>query len=189
MSSPPKRAGPRASKTGSGSSKRASTTAEARGAAREQNKVSAGLLMCRPAANPSGWEFLLAHPGGPFFVRKDEGVWTIPKGLVAPGEDLFSAARREFEEETGFSPRSERYIALGHVVQAGGKQVHAWAFVSDCDPAALRSNTFTLAWPPRSGKQIEVPEIDRAAFFAPEIAARKILPAQRPLLERALAAL
>jgi predicted NUDIX family NTP pyrophosphohydrolase len=148
------------------------------------SKVSAGLLLCRRAS--AGWEFLLAHPGGPFFARKDEGAWSIPKGLVDPEEDLLAAAQREFREETGFDPHAERYVALGHVVQKGGKVVHAWAFEGDCDPAALRSNTFALEWPPRSGQRREVPEIDRAEFFGAAEAKRKLLAAQAELIERAL---
>lgn len=147
-------------------------------------KVSAGLLMYRRAS--TGWEFLLAHPGGPFFAHKDEGAWSIPKGLVDPEEELLAAAQREFREETGFDPRAERYLALGHVVQKGGKLVHAWAFEGDCDPAALRSNTFALEWPPRSGQTRDVPEVDRAEFFGAAEAKRKLLAAQAELIERAL---
>ena len=153
----------------------------------KSSKVSAGLLLCRRAQH--GWEFLLAHPGGPFFARKDEGAWSIPKGLVDPGEDLLAAAQREFREETGFDPGAPRYLPPGQVVQKGGKLVHAWAFEGDCDPAALRSNTFALEWPPRSGRTREVPEIDRVAFFDPEQARRKLLPAQAELIDRALSLL
>jgi predicted NUDIX family NTP pyrophosphohydrolase len=151
------------------------------------SKVSAGLLLCRRAGD--SWEFLLAHPGGPFFARKDEGAWSIPKGLVDPGEDLLAAAQREFREETGFDPSAPRYLALGHIVQKGGKLVHAWAFEGDCDPAALRSNTFALEWPPRSGRTREVPEVDRVEFFSAAPAMRKLLPAQAELIDRALALL
>jgi predicted NUDIX family NTP pyrophosphohydrolase len=148
-------------------------------------KLSAGLLMMR--RGPAGWEFLLVHPGGPFFARKDDGAWSIPKGLVDPGEDLLLAAQREFYEETGFSPSASDYAALGEVVQKGGKRVHAFAFEGDWDPGTLRSNTFTLEWPPRSGRTREFPEVDRAAFFLLAEARRKLLPAQLPFLERALA--
>lgn len=150
-------------------------------------KISAGLLMCR--RGPQGWELLLIHPGGPFYARKDEGVWSLPKGLVEPGEDLLCAARREFTEETGFAAEAEAFLPLGYIVQKAGKVVHAWAFEGDCDPSALRSGSFPLEWPPRSGRILEVPEADRAAFFSPEMARRKILPAQAPLIDRALEAL
>jgi predicted NUDIX family NTP pyrophosphohydrolase len=144
--------------------------------------------MCR-RSSASGWEFLLAHPGGPFFARKDEGAWSIPKGLPEGAEDLLEAARREFEEETGFSAQSARYLSLGHVVQAGGKLVHAWAFEGDCDPAQLKSNTFSMMWPPRSGVMREVPEIDRVGFFEPATARAKLNPAQAAFIDRALAVL
>lgn len=151
------------------------------------SKISAGLLMYRRCE--AGWEFLLAHPGGPFFARKDDGAWSIPKGLVDPGEDLLSAARREFVEETSFSAAGERYLALGHIVQAGRKVVHAWAFEGDCEPTQLRSNTFSLEWPPRSGVHREVPEIDRVAFFGPDLARAKLNPAQAAFIDRALSLL
>jgi predicted NUDIX family NTP pyrophosphohydrolase len=134
-------------------------------------------------------QFLLAHPGGPFFKNKDEGVWTIPKGLPEPGEALLDAARREFHEETGFVVPDVEFLPLGHVVQKGGKHVHAWAFEGTCDPERLVSNTCFVEWPPRSGKQLEIPEIDRVQFFSLHEAHSKIKDAQRPLLERALAAL
>lgn len=148
--------------------------------------VSAGLLMVRRRG--SGLEFLLVHPGGPYTRNKDDGVWTIPKGLVEPGEELFAAARREFEEETGVPVRASSFVSLGHVRQRAGKIVHAWAFEGDCDPAQVRSNTFEMEWPPRSGRRRAFPEIDRAAFFDPDTARRKILPAQAPFIDRALAA-
>jgi predicted NUDIX family NTP pyrophosphohydrolase len=133
----------------------------------------------------SGLQVLLAHPGGPFFARKDEGVWTIPKGVVEPGEDdLLKRARIEFEEEIGIKPVGEA-IPLGSVQQKGGKIVHAWAvegdLLADFEP---KSNTFDLEWPPRSGKIQSFPEIDRAAFFSLEEAARKINPAQKAFLDR-----
>jgi predicted NUDIX family NTP pyrophosphohydrolase len=147
--------------------------------------VSAGLLMCRLC--DGRLELLLAHPGGPFFARKDEGAWTIPKGLVDPGEDPLAAARRELAEETGIvAPEDDAaFVSLGHIVQKAGKRVHAWAFLGDCDPAALTSNTFEIEWPPRSGRRASFPEIDRIAFFAMDDAARKVMPAQLPLLRRA----
>jgi len=146
-------------------------------------KISAGLLMFRNTA--SGLQVLLAHPGGPFFARKDDSVWTIPKGVVEPGEnDLLKRARIEFEEELGIKPVGEA-IALGSVRQKGGKIVHAWAVESDL-PADFeaKSNTFDLEWPPRSGKIQAFPEVDRAQFFSVEEAARKINPAQKEFLDR-----
>jgi len=128
-------------------------------------------------------EVLLAHPGGPFWAKKDEGAWSIPKGEVDPGEDLLDAAKREFTEETGIEPRG-KLSALGNVRQKSGKIVTAWAFESDCDPQTIRSNTFTMEWPPRSGKQQEFPEIDRAAFFSIEAARTKILASEAELLSR-----
>jgi len=134
-------------------------------------------------------EVLLAHPGGPFFTRKDEGAWTIPKGEAASGEDLLTRAQIEFEEELGIKPSGE-WIELGSIKQKGGKTVHAWAFEGDL-PASfqLRSNMFELEWPPRCGELKEFPEIDRAEFFTEEIARRKINPAQLVLLDRLRAAL
>src|SRR6186997_2435047 len=118
-------------------------------------RVSAGLLMYR---NCDGMlQVLLAHPGGPLFKNKDQGVWTIPKGEIEPGEDLLEAARREFEEETGVTPTGP-FTALTPIQQKGGKIVHAWAFKGDCDPRAIVSNTFTLEWPPHSGRQMGFPE-------------------------------
>jgi len=151
------------------------------------SKVSAGLLMVRRGV--AGWEFLLAHPGGPFFARKDEGSWSIPKGLPENGEDLLAAAKREFVEETGFACERERYLPLGSVTQAGGKVVHAWAFEGDCEPAELKSNSFTREWPPRSGRTREFPEIDRVAFFDAATARSKLNPSQGAFIERALALL
>lgn len=125
------------------------------------------------------------HPGGPFWARKDEGVWSIPKGAYEPGEEPLAAARREFEEETGARPEGEA-VALGAFRQSTAKIVDAWAIEGDFDPATLKSNTFTLEWPPRSGQEREVPEVDRAAWFTPEEAARKLLKGQRPILEALL---
>ena len=121
------------------------------------------------------------HPGGPFWARKDVGAWSIPKGEYLPDEEPLTAARREFEEETGFVPDGA-FAALEPVTQAGGKTVLAWAVEGDCDPAALRSNTFTTEWPPRSGQHAEFPEVDRASWFTIPLALEKITPAQRPLL-------
>jgi predicted NUDIX family NTP pyrophosphohydrolase len=144
--------------------------------------ISAGLLMYR--LREGTLEVFLAHPGGPFFAAKDEGAWGIPKGLIDGGEELLAAARREFEEETGIAP-SEPYRALGSIRQPSGKVVHAWAFRHDADPPpAIRSNTFELEWPPRSGKRQVFPEIDRAAFFPVEEARLKINQHQRAFIER-----
>ena len=127
-------------------------------------------------------EVLLAHPGGPLWAGKGDGAWTLPKGEIDPGEDELSAARREFAEETGIRPVG-RFERLAPVRQKGGKVVHAWTFESDCDPARIRSNTFSLEWPPRSGRIREFPEIDRAEFFSIERARQKINPAQAPWLD------
>jgi predicted NUDIX family NTP pyrophosphohydrolase len=142
---------------------------------------SAGLLLYR--RRQGGIEVLLVHPGGPFWARKDEGAWSIPKGEHGPGEDPLAAARREFCEETGAAPPAGRAVALGAFRQPSGKIVEAWACEGDFDTAALKSNTFELEWPPRSGRMREVPEVDRAGWFAPEEAARKLLKGQRPILE------
>ncbi len=123
----------------------------------------------------------LVHPGGPFWARKDAGAWSIPKGEYLPDEDPLTAARREFEEETGFAVDGA-FAALEPVRQAGGKTVIAWAVEGDCDPAALRSNTFTVEWPPRSGRHAEFPEVDRASWFTIPLALEKINQGQRPLL-------
>jgi len=129
-------------------------------------------------------EFLLVHPGGPFWARKDEGAWTIPKGEFQPGEDPLAAAKREFEEELGFAPAGE-FVQLEPIKQKSGKLVQAWAFEGDCDPIAVKSNTFSLEWPPRSGRMMQFPEVDRAEFFPLEIGRKKINPAQASFLEQA----
>ena len=144
-------------------------------------KRSAGLLMYRRSGGDVA--VLLVHPGGPFWAKKDLGAWSIPKGEYAPSEDPLAAAQREFEEETGVRPRGE-FQPLGDVVQAGGKRVSAWAVEGDLDPAALVSNSFELEWPPRSGRKRSFPEVDRAEWFAPEEARRKILAGQRPFIDR-----
>lgn len=146
-------------------------------------QVSAGLLLCRPAS--AGGGVLLAHPGGPFFQKKDRGAWTIPKGLVEDREDVLAAARREFAEELGFEPVQGDVWSLGSVTQKSGKVVHAWAVRGSWDPAELSSNTFEMEWPPRSGVRKTFPEVDRAQFFSLDEAARQILAAQVPFLERA----
>jgi predicted NUDIX family NTP pyrophosphohydrolase len=141
--------------------------------------ISAGLLAFR---RKSTLEVLLAHPGGPFWVKKDDGVWTIPKGLVEPGADLLATAKREFAEETNL-PSAGEFIALAPVRQKSGKRVQAWAFESDLDLAAFASNSFEMEWPPQSGRRQSFPEIDRIGYFPLPVAAIKILPYQRPLIE------
>jgi predicted NUDIX family NTP pyrophosphohydrolase len=143
-------------------------------------KRSAGILLYRMRAGTL--EVLLAHPGGPFWAKKDAGAWTIPKGEIGDGEDAESAARREFAEETGVEVAGE-LLALTPIRQPGGKTVLAWAAAGDCDPAHIRSNTFSMEWPPRSGKQRDFPEIDRAAWFPLQEARAKVLPAQAALLD------
>jgi len=143
-------------------------------------KISGGLLMYR--VKDGALQVLLVHPGGPFFQNQDNGAWSIPKGEPGAGEELLNAAQREFEEETGFKA-SPPFIELSPVTQKGGKVVHAWAFAGDCDPAQLRSNTFTLEWPPHSGRVQDFPEIDRAGWFDLTEAKRKIKAAQFPLIE------
>jgi predicted NUDIX family NTP pyrophosphohydrolase len=144
-------------------------------------KTSAGLILFR--VREGRLEVLLVHLGGPLWARKDEGAWFIPKGEVEPGEDLLAAARREFQEETGFESRSP-LLELGSAKNKSGKTIHAWAFEGDCDPTLIRSNTFTLEWPPRSGKEQEFPEVDRAEFFTLERAREMGNAAERPLIER-----
>ena len=147
-----------------------------------RSRVSAGLLMFRRKGGTL--EVLLAHPGGPFFARKDEGAWTIPKGEAAPDEDLLTRAQIEFEEELGIQPHGN-WIELGSIKQKGGKTVHAWAFEGDLpDSFELSSNTFEIEWPPRSGRLKQFPEIDRAEFLGEEVARRKMNPAQIILLDR-----
>ena len=144
---------------------------------------SAGLLVYRRAGE--GVEFLLAHPGGPFWKNRDEGAWSIPKGLIEEGEENHTAALREFEEETGLTVAGP-FIELTPLRQPSGKTVFCWLVEADLDLAAFRSNEFEMAWPPRSGRTMRFPEIDRIAWFAPEEGFRKLLPGQRPFLEEAL---
>lgn len=148
-------------------------------------QVSAGLLMYRQRDQ---LQVLLVHPGGPFFRNKDEGAWTIPKGEVQPGEEPLAAARREFLEETGFAA-SEPFTPLQPIKQKGGKVVHAWATTGDLDPAAVRSNTFQLEWPPKSGRLAEFPEIERAEWFGIDDARQKLNPAQVALVDELVAQL
>ena len=122
-------------------------------------------------------EVLLVHPGGPFWAKKDDGAWSIPKGEVEPGQDLLETARREFAEETGFGAAGP-FVPLTPLRQPGGKVIHAWAFEGDADPSHLRSNVFSLEWPPKSGRRQEFPEVDRAAWFTLAQAVEKSVPGQ-----------
>ena len=144
-------------------------------------KKSAGLLVFRGSS--ASRQVLLVHPGGPFWARKDDGAWSIPKGEFSDDEDPLSAARREFEEETG-QPADGDFIPLQPIKQAGGKTVFAWAVRGDFDPTTLRSNTFSIEWPPGSGHQRDFPEVDRAEWFDLATARRKILKGQSPLLDQ-----
>lgn len=149
-------------------------------------RISAGILLYRRAPI-AGLEVLLGHPGGPFFAGRDLGHWSIPKGEVEPGEDLYDVARREFEEETGHAPPGPPVAApipLGSIVQKGGKTVHAWALEGDLDPDTAVSNTFSMRWPPVVGAVTAFPEIDRVAWFAPEEARRRLKTAQAPFVDR-----
>jgi predicted NUDIX family NTP pyrophosphohydrolase len=163
-------------------------------------RQSAGILLFRRVPGSAGQssdgdaepgvEVLLAHPGGPFFTRRDEGHWSIPKGEPDPGEDdLLSVGRREFAEEVGVDPPAARPdgsgpIGLGTIVQKGGKVVHAWAIEGDLEPADAVSNTFEMEWPPRSGRRQVFPEIDRVAWFSPDEARRRLKPTQVPFIDR-----
>jgi predicted NUDIX family NTP pyrophosphohydrolase len=143
---------------------------------------SAGLVLYRRRDGKP--EVLLVHPGGPFWQKRDEGVWSIPKGEMAANETGLDVARREFQEELGFAAPDAVPTALGEVRQTGGKIVHAWAVPGDLDVTRSTSNTFQLEWPPRSGRMQEFPEIDRAAWFDLDTARRKLLPAQCPFIDR-----
>lgn len=144
-------------------------------------KRSAGILLHRRRGE---LEVLLVHPGGPFWAKKDLGAWSIPKGEHDDGEDALACALREFEEETGTSPAPGALDDLGSVRLKSGKVVQAWALEGDLDPDAIRSNTFTLEWPPRSGREREFPEVDRAAWFGLAEAAERINPGQAAFLDR-----
>jgi predicted NUDIX family NTP pyrophosphohydrolase len=144
-------------------------------------KHSAGVLLYR--RKERGIEVFLVHPGGPFWAKKDLGAWSIPKGELAADEDPLAAAQREFKEETGSAIDGE-FIELGQIRQAGGKLVSAWAVEGDFNPAILHSNHFQMEWPPRSGRMIDVPEVDRGAWFTLGEAHDRILSAQRPFLDR-----
>lgn len=143
-------------------------------------RQSAGILLYRRRG--PALEVLLVHPGGPYWAGKDLGAWTIPKGELAEHEDPLAGARRELAEETGLAPDGP-FLALTPIRQRAGKIVHAWACAGDCDPTQLRSNTFEMEWPPRSGKRASFPEVDRAEFFALDVARAKIGPAQVALLD------
>ena len=139
-------------------------------------KTSAGLLMFRMTRGEP--EVLLVHPGGPFWERRDEGAWSLPKGERQAGETALRAAQREFEEETGF-PADGEFLPLTSLKQPSGKVIEAWAFAGDCDPAQLRSNLFSVEWPPKSGQSHQFPEVDRAEWLSVPVALRKIVPGQR----------
>lgn len=147
-------------------------------------EISAGLLMYRTRSREL--EVFLVHPGGPFFAEKDAGVWSIPKGLQHDEEKLFTTARREFMEETGIKvAQNTKFIDLGSITYTNGKLVYCWAFENHlADPVGVRSNTFAMVWPPKSGKLEEFPEIDRGEFFCLEKAYQKIKPAQKEFLSR-----
>ncbi|HVH64291.1 MAG TPA: NUDIX domain-containing protein [Candidatus Dormibacteraeota bacterium] len=145
-------------------------------------KESAGFLLYREREGKL--EVLLVHPGGPFWKRKDEGAWSIPKGEIEPGEDAVDVARREFEEELGQAPQATELTSLGTIRQAGGKLVRAWAAPGDIDVGEIRSMTFEMEWPPRSGRRQQFPEIDRAAWFDLAMARQMILAAQQAFIDR-----
>ena len=149
-------------------------------------RLSAGILLYR--VRDGAVELLLLHMGGPLWARKDARAWTIPKGECDEGEDPLACARREFEEETGQPAPATGLLELGSIRQRGGKVVTAWAAEGDLDPEAVRSNTFTLEWPPRSGVRREFPEVDRAGWFDPDTAREKLVAAQAELVDRLLAA-
>ena len=146
-------------------------------------KQSAGLLLFRERGGQL--EVLLVHPGGPFWSKKDDGAWSIPKGEFTSDEEPLAAARREFEEELGAAVEGE-FVPLGAVKQAGGKVVHAWAVRGGFDPTQLKSSPFSMEWPPRSGRQQDFPEVDRAEWFPVEAARTKILKGQAVFLDRLL---
>jgi predicted NUDIX family NTP pyrophosphohydrolase len=153
-----------------------------------RSKRSAGLLMYR-RGSAGELEVFLAHPGGPFFAKKDAGAWTIPKGEIDADEDPLACARREFEEETGMQPSAAAFIELGTVRQRGGKLIEAWAFEGDWRDRELRANSFEIEWPPRSGRLQLFPEVDRVAFFSLAEAREKLNPAQVELIDRLCALL
>jgi predicted NUDIX family NTP pyrophosphohydrolase len=143
---------------------------------------SAGILLFRHGGD--GLEVLLVHPGGPYFARRDAGAWSIPKGLYEDGEEPLACARREFDEELGSPCPEGPTLELGEIRQRNGKRVTAWAVEGDLDPTTITSNTFTIEWPPRSGRNQEFPEVDRAGWFGLDAAREKLIEAQTPLLDR-----
>ncbi|MFF4211972.1 NUDIX domain-containing protein [Streptomyces sp. NPDC001796] len=147
-----------------------------------RSRRSAGLLLFRRTDH--GPEVLLAHMGGPFFARREAGAWTVPKGEYDPDEPSWDAARREFREELGLPPPDGEAVPLGEVRQSGGKTVTAWAIEADLDPAAIEPGTFTMEWPPKSGRLEEFPEVDRVAWFGFDRAREVIVSAQRAFLDR-----
>jgi predicted NUDIX family NTP pyrophosphohydrolase len=149
-------------------------------------KQAAGILLFRRGA--AGLQVLLAHPGGPLWSRKDYGAWTLPKGQFTDGELPLDAAKREFEEEMGAAPAGD-FTPLGTVKQPSGKVIHAWAAESDFDAAGVKSNLFSMEWPPKSGRMAEFPEVDRAAWFSIAEARHRIIKGQAPFLDRLLALL
>jgi predicted NUDIX family NTP pyrophosphohydrolase len=149
-------------------------------------KMSAGLIMYR--FRDPRLEVLLVHPGGPFWSQKDEGAWSIPKGEFTENEEPFEVAKREFKEETGYAAEGS-FIELASVKQPGGKVVAAWAFEGDCDAGQIKSNTFSMEWPPRSGNQAEFPEVDRAEWFPVNAAKIKLLKGQTGFIEQLCEAL
>jgi len=151
---------------------------------RSRPRRSAGIVLYRRAEPGGELELLLVHPGGPAWAKRDLGAWSIPKGEYEPDDDPLAAARREFEEEIGSAPPDGEAEDLGEVRQKSGKLVHAWALEGDLDVSAVQSNTLQLQWPPRSGKLIEIPEVDRAEWFGLDEAREKINPAQAELLDR-----
>lgn len=151
-----------------------------------RSRRSAGVLLYRRGSD--GVEVLLAHPGGPIWASREHGVWTIPKGEIEDGEDPWAVARREFEEETGHAAPDAPPVELDEITQKGGKVVVAWALEGDLDPATASSNTFPFQWPPKSGRYITIPEIDRVAWFDPDEARRRIKDTQIPFIDRLLTA-
>lgn len=145
-------------------------------------KQSAGLLVYRK--KNGGIEVLIVHPGGPFWAKKDRGVWSLPKGEFTEGEDMLNAAIREFREELGHDASAGEYVELGSVKLKSGKTIHAWAVEGDLDISAIKSNTVSIEWPPRSGQRQDFPEVDRAGWFGPEKAKEKLHPAQAAFVDR-----
>lgn len=152
-------------------------------------KLSAGLLLYRGEYRAGQLEVLLVHPGGPFWAKKDEHAWSVPKGEYEPGEDAFGAARREFAEELGVAAPNGAAVPLGELRQSGGKRVSVWALVGDLDASSTMSNTFEMEWPPKSGRLQSFPEVDRAEWFGVDVARTKLHKGQVPFIDLLLAAL